>query len=183
MRILLLCFSIFLTGCASKVNIISSDLQVNLPSKMGYVLLPIYSNTSIFELRVSGSKYFKFDISDLRYKKNYLLIQLPEGKYSYSEIRLKKYTVINDFKSSLWDFTVKRGVINYVGDFNLTNHSKTYNTYNLTYEIHNNSSVALEYLEKEYPQITQSHQVVYGGPGEDDFFSYVDSISINKGDK
>ena len=180
MRILFFCLCLFLAGCASKINTISNNLQVNLPEKMGYVLLPVSTNTSIFELRISGSKYFKFNKEDLKYKQNYMLIQLPEGKYSYSEIRLNKYTVVNDFKSGLWDFTVKRGVINYVGDFNLTNHSKTYGTYNLTYEIHNNSSIALEYLENKHPDIVKEYNVVYGGPGNDDFFDFVESLSVKK---
>ena len=183
MRLIFLCICLFINGCTSTVNLISDNPQVKLPDNMGYVLIPVYRNTSIYQLRISGSQSFKFEKEDLKYKKSYLMIQLPEGEYSYSEIRLNKYTVVSDFESGLWDFNVKKGVINYAGHFIVHDQNPLWNAYNLSYEIQNNSSIALEYLEKKYPYLTQAYPIFYSGPGEDDFFSYINSTAFHKGDK
>lgn len=176
---------LFISSCASTVETIKDDKKAILSENMGYALIPVSRNTNIHQIRIAGTKYFQLDSTDLKYNKNYLLIALPQGQYTYDEIRLNKYTIIDNFSNDegIWDFTIQAGVINYVGHFNVKNHSKMWGTYSLTYEIQNNASVALEYLEKNYPLITKQYQVVYGGPGDDDFFNYVSAISSTQGEK
>lgn len=169
----------FLVGCASTVDTITKDEVLPLSENTGYVLLPVYRNTHIYELRLSGAKYLKFDNTDLRRQKTYLFLQLPQGQYSFSDVRLNKYTVVSDFDGEVWDFDVKAGVINYPGHFVINNHSSTWGTYSLTYQMQNNASMALEYLEKNYPKILASSSVIYSGQGEDDFFSYAAQLNAN----
>lgn len=182
MRFLIILLCLFITSCASTVNEVLDGNQV-LPPKHGYVLLPVFSNTDIYQIRISGEKYFQLDENNLNSPRKYLLIQLPAGDYSYSEIRLNKYTIMSDFEDGIWDFTIKPGVINYVGHLLVHNNSPFWDAYQLSYVIQNNASIALEYLEKKYPKLIQSYSIVYSGPGEDDFFSFVDSIPVRKGER
>lgn len=168
-----------LVGCASTVQKISNDTQADLTNNMGYALIPIYRNTAIHQIRISGEKYIQFDALDLKNEMTYSMIPLPAGQYRYDEIRLNKYTVIDDFDINVdhLGFEIRAGVVNYVGHLIVNNHSNSSNTYRLSYEIQNNSSIALEHLEKHYPNIIEKYNVIYNGPGTDDFFSFAKSIT------
>lgn len=182
MRFIYVIICLFITSCASTVNEVSDGSQV-LPENMGYVLIPVISNTNIHQIRFLGQTFFQLDKNNLTSKRNFILIELPAGQYSYSKLFLNQLVVLDDFEDGVWDFTVKAGVINYVGDFVVHNNSRIWGKYQLSVSIENNSSVALEYLEKQYPTILQSYELTYNGPGEDDFFPFIKSLTTQMGEQ
>lgn len=180
MRFIVIFLSLLLASCASTVDEIIVDNHV-LKSNTGLALIPIFSNLDIYQIRISGEKYFQFDANNIDFDKKYLLVELPAGEYSYSEIRLNKYTIISEFEEGKWSFNVKPGVINYAGHFVIHNSSEMWGVYQLSFMIHNNASMALEYLEDHYPHLLKTYSIVYSGPGEDDFFSFIESLSSLRG--
>lgn len=183
-RLVIYClFPLLLCSCVTTTLDPIDDGHYVLSPQTGFILLPVFNDIRIYQLNISGHKNFKLNGKLFNSKKSYTLLELPVGEYRFSSIRIKSYETITDFESGFWDFTVEEGVVNYVGHLIINNHSTNWHRYSLTYELQNNAPIALEYLEAEYPNILKNHLIAFGGVGQDDFFSYAESLSSHKGDK
>lgn len=174
---------VFSLGCSTQVSSIKNDQVTSLSADEGYLFLVVDNSNNLYEMHIKGVKNIILTDADLRRNSNYILLKLPEGKYEISEIKLNTYYSVNlKERDKYWSFNIYKNSISYAGHL-IT--KRNYNFYNpgLSLEIENQSSVAMEYLELNFPVLLESTQVNYSGPGEDDFFKFIqDHEKLNKGD-
>lgn len=162
-----------LSGCVSKVTSLQQDLDTGLESEEGYLLIGVDTNRQLDEIHLSGRRGFILTQSDLDEQENYILFKAPAGEYKISKVDIN-YFVGFRLNDDNWGFSVKPGVISYVGDLKVrTNRWSIHGEFALV----NESSQALEYLENNFPHLLSSRQVAYYGPGDDDFFTLVEHFS------
>ena len=168
---------IILSGCTSKLRSIKSDQDTHLDGGEGYLLMAINTNRTLERLFVTGSQNFSLSNNDVRAGTNYILINLPAGKYEFS--RAEFWSLYIDIPSIEhdWTFEIESDSISYVGDLELESVGgrRTY------VELVNNSSVALEFMEERFPNILKSRTIKYKGPGTDDFYQLVALKAAGKG--
>ncbi|QBY04029.1 hypothetical protein E2K93_06370 [Thalassotalea sp. HSM 43] len=163
---------VFVWGCATKVSSIKKDQVTGLKQNDGYFLLAVDTNQKIEEIVISGPTSIALGQADLQRGNNYILLALPEGEYSLSKVQFSKYAKRNDFDNELWSFAVKKNTISYVGHLNM----EVYLFFGAAYsqlKLLNNSSIALEYMEKNFADVIDNKAMIYTGPGEDKFFDVV----------
>lgn len=174
MKPLILCLSLFvclsISSCATKVSSIKEDGAVQLKQEEGFLLIALKSNINLKEISISGEKYIKLSAKDLRKGNSYILVNLPAGDYTFDQIKLNSYIRINDFEDDIWDFSVQKNTISYVGHLDFRSTMWGFYSY---IKLINKSSIALEYLEDEFPEMLTNHSVQYQGPGQDSFFDVV----------
>lgn len=183
MKFLILSFTIlvclFISGCATKVSSIKNDGSVQLTQDEGFLLIALKSNINLKEILISGESYVKLTAEDLRKGNSYILVKLPAGDYTFDKIRLNSYIYIDDFDDEIWDFNVQKNTISYVGHLDFKN---AFWGYYSVIKLVNKSSIALEYLEDEFPEMLTNHSVQYQGPGQDRFFDVVGFSNKAKGE-
>ncbi|NMP16028.1 hypothetical protein [Thalassotalea sp. Y01] len=161
-----------LTSCATKVSSIKDDIDNKLDKEEGYLLLAVDTNRPLREILISGTKLIKLTSDDLQKGSNYILINLPAGDYTIDEVKINFNAHIRGFEDELWQFSVEKDKISYVGHLNATTYTYWYYAGG-RFELLNKSSVALEYMEENFPQILAGRDMVYHGVGEDSFFELV----------
>ena len=126
-------------------------------------------NYDLNEIQINGEKRISLSKDDLQKGSNYILVQIPAGRY---EIKKIMATTHNYFKlgDELWEFEVKPATISYVGDLEITQRLWGRLAY---FELINRSSIALEFLEEHFPKLVNTRKVQYGGLGEDRFFEVI----------
>lgn len=175
MRLIFLSFSLLLCSCANTVTNLP-DAKHQRAQNSGYVLLPVFRNINVHEISITGPTNFQISKSDLIEQERYMLIELPAGNYRYDDIVIYKYFIEHDFDADLWDFNVQPNAINYIGHLKI----KNLGFLRVHLEIQNNSSVALEYLEENYPQLMSQYPLIYSGMGNDDFLSSLENAAPNQ---
>lgn len=196
-KISTLLFVIFLlSGCLlTKVSSINEDTGNHLKEKEGYVLLTFDTNINLNSVTINGPKRIQVTSENLTSGRNYLLLTLPVGQYELQDIVLDNFgTKLSDFPNSQWSFDIKESVVNYVGDIHIRDKSIFQSLrylllitegygYQLDTAIVNNSSMALEHLRHFYPNTMKTRDLVYSGPGEDDFLSWINTLLAKKGEE
>ncbi len=174
----LLVVALLISSCSSNVTTVKDDIDVLSDSGYGYLLLGLDTERTLHEISIDGSKNVFLSSNDLRPGENYLLIELPLGKYNIRKIHLDNYRYFKLDKEK-WSFEVKENTISYAGDlairvieFSRRSRNGISRSVNADIVLENNSSFALEFLESTYKQILENREVVYSGPGEDSFLSY-----------
>jgi len=170
-HILLCLCAFFLTSCANHVTSIKKDVDITLDPVEGYLMMAVDTNYSLEWIKLWGKKNVILTKGDLKSGSNYILVNLPAGDYRIESIKLGRFT-FNDFEKRLWSFSVKKGVISYVGHLEMESKG-SYFSVSSHIQLLNKSSFALEYLEDKFPNILNSRQIQYWGPGEDGFFTTV----------
>lgn len=122
------------------------------------------------KITISGEKNLHLSNSDLRSGSRYILASVPSGDYYLKNAKISHYWRF-DFDASNWQFSIKPGKINYIGDIVIDNPG--YLRGNETFEFINRSSYALEFLESEFPRLLESSKVTYAGPGTDNFIEFI----------
>lgn len=161
---------LLIAGCSSTVETVKEDKDVSLKENQGYMLLGVDLNQSVKSIEIDGPKDIVLTRDNLKSKANYFLVPMPKGTYTIDTVRLNDLWRF-ELTDGLWDFEVQPGVISYVGDLNLRR-SSSWST-DLDIELQNRSSQALVFLEDRYPNILNSRQLEYSGPGQDPFFDFV----------
>lgn len=170
LRALLLLIAAMLTsGCITEVSSIRTGDQASLQQGEGFLLLEVDTTHNIASIMIIGPKSILLTRADLRAGSNYILLNLPAGKYRIERVAFndRYYFDMND---DLWRFAVEGGAISYVG--NLTFRGFAYGLVP-DFVLVNRSSFALEYLEDRFPGLLETHRLVFRGPGEDRFFGLV----------
>ena len=172
------------SGCAQKMESIKEDVALNLRSDEGYLLIAVETNLTLEEIIFSGRKKIALTSADLQAGGNYILIPLPAGNYELDKVVFRQNLAIDSFDDDLWQFSVRKGSISYVGHLTLYSRSTYWRVYS-NIELLNNSSIALEYMEQNFSNIVANKPMVYAGPGEDAFFEVLmqDQLVINGASK
>lgn len=158
-------------GCVSKVNSIKKDQTRVLSEDTGYLFMTIDTDINYSTIQISGPSEIKLSNPDYHNNKTYYLVPVRAGNY-----QLKKFSTFagrfefdEDRDAELWGFSVRPGVISYIGELKV----RTYRYRYSSFELINNSSLALEYLEEKYPNILNNRAIEFHGPGKDFFFDLV----------
>jgi len=167
--------AVFLTACATNIQSLKEDKNVQLKEQEGYLFLGVRTDSSLSRLVLTGTKKVALTGADLRKGSNYILVNLPAGEYEISRIEVGRiHWGITD--EDIWSFTVKPNTVSYVGDLEVKR-----NWLFASFELINNSSQALEFLEEKFQNILSSTKVEYSGQGEDSFFETVMKKNQEKG--
>jgi hypothetical protein len=168
-RIALLSTIVVISACVQNVSSIKMDYDVLTNPTDGYLYIRINTASTLDNIEISGPTNIRLNRSDLRKGTNAIVVPLQAGKYQIDRIyQGRGYYTLGDEKD-LWSFTVKPGVISYVGDLEIER-----SEYNRSYfELVNNSSAALEYLEEKFPKVLGTRGIEYWGPGKDYFFDFL----------
>ncbi len=170
-------FAVLLTACATNVQSLKEDKKIQLAAEEGYLFLGVRTDSALSKLIISGRKKVALTSDDLKQGSNYILINLPAGKYEISLIQAGRLKWITD-DDDLWSFEVKPTVVSYVVDLEIER-SWRYARFALV----NNSSRAYEFLEDRFKKIISETVVEYSGPGEDSFFKVVRENKVNGEEK
>lgn len=173
-RIFCCALALLLTSCATQVTSIKSDQDKQLTENYGYLLLGVQTNSDLKELFINGPKNIKLTSQDIKRGTNYLLVDLEAGDYSLEKIKLDNYWRLDIDDTENWTFKISPDTISYVGHMEIKRASYWYGTSNL--ELVNRSSEAVEFLKKKFPNIYNKRTLNYGGPGEDSFFEFFQSL-------
>ena len=146
-----------LYSCVSKISSVQHDKIATLEENIGYLFITIDTNINFSKFSISGTQKIQLEKPD-QYQVNQFGTQCG-AKYSFD----------SDEDEKLWSFSVMPGVISYVGEIRVRN----LRYLSSTFELINNSSLALEYLEEKYPKILANRVLEYHGPGVDSFFDLV----------
>lgn len=169
--VVLIAVALLLAGCVTRVQSIQEDFDSGLDVEQGYLLMAVDSHQRLNEIHIAGPHTFILTSSDLNRGSNYILFKAPAGEYEIKKIDIN-YFLAFKMKGDSWRFSVKPGVISYVGDLKVR---INFWEQSGDFELVNESSEALEFLEENFPDLLSTRMVEYFGPGEDDFFKMAES--------
>jgi hypothetical protein len=152
---------------------IDVDKDLELTSQEGYLLMSVETVRDLKKIIISGKKKIELTTNDLKEGSNYILLPLPAGKYKIEKVFTKNkiyFEFDEHLEEGIWRFNVAPNVISYIGNLEAVVSSSGWRG---RFEFVNQSSQALEYLEKEFPTILESRKIQYTGPGEDRFFQLI----------
>ncbi|MDU0353669.1 hypothetical protein RS130_06745 [Paraglaciecola aquimarina] len=162
------------TGCARTiVPVIESSKQNSavLSANQGYILFAVQSDSYIEKVNIGGLRPLVYRPKSSGKLDTYILAAVPPGNYYFSSVETGRGEFDSDDEHD-WDFKIKANAINYVGNLELLSRYK-WCEYCFRVELSNKSSFAIEYLESEHPQLLNQYDLVYQGPGSDNFFEYI----------
>ncbi len=179
-RILLRALPLFvlyllMSSCTTQLTSIAPGDELTLEPDQGALVLAIDTNVSLQELQLLGKQTLVFSEEDLKRGTNYLVVPVPAGTYHFGPVYLEKSFLRISIQphrqhQDLWAFEIQPGVINYVGHLEIISRGRWY--FNEMVLL-NNSSITLEFLEREFESLLGQYRLHYAGPGEDDFFEVV----------
>lgn len=146
---------------------VSPDSAFLRSEENGWLLLSIGSNLGAGKLLVgaarldipaSGDQYFLYELKPGRYE--WKEFRSPRGKYYQMYWRLR-----GAVDSERRRFTIEPGVINYAGFLGLNRVSWNWTEIQLV----NRSSMAIEHLRENHPELLDRYSFRYGGFQRDDF--------------
>lgn len=158
-----------LVSCSTTKTSLKQDIDRNLEQDEGYLLIGINSNVDLEHIKLNGETSLKFGKEDLQKGSSYILTTVPSGKYSLKQVGTHRYFYIR-LKQENWSFEVKPGRISYIGDLEVQRHNLFY--WLIYAEMDNRSSSAIKYLQENFPNILDSRELHYAGPGSDRFINF-----------
>lgn len=163
---------LLLVGCSSQVRSIKTDALVPLAQNQGYLLLGVETNSDLDYILIDGPKRIRLSSEDLRTGTNYLLVDLPAGRYTIEKVRLSRYWKFDLDDADNWQFNIDAQKISYVGHFEFVSSGFWWNMF-ARLELVNRSSEALAFMEQSFPGTLSGFTLVYRGPGQDPFFARI----------
>ncbi|GAB3274325.1 hypothetical protein [Parahaliea aestuarii] len=131
------------------------------------------TNIDLLKLTVVGEENIFLPWEELQQGDRYLLVELQAGDYKFSRISLTS-THYYSVHGAGFSFRVSPGTVNYVGDFRIQNANWFGGP--ASFSLINQSSLALEFMEENFPQVMSTMPLTYAGPGTDDFFRFAQSL-------
>ncbi len=150
-----------------------------MDEKVGYLLIGVETSLDLQNILLTGTKRIQFTKEDLKAGSNYILVDVPAGKYQISDVKFGRY-ICFELTDGYWDIDVKPNKINYIGNLQVEGYRWFGWVSQAKILLNNRSTVALQYLEEKFPTLLNAHQLNYGGPGEDHFFEFATSLSPKK---
>lgn len=163
---------ILLVSCATKVNSLQEDVDINLDPDEGYLMFTVDTSSNLHKIRISGEKNVVITSKDLKRGKNTILLPMPAGEYHFDRIHFRTFFSERflELVPEHWRFTTSAGKISYVGHLKLENPLFGNEA---SFFLVNKASEAIEYLEQNFSAILNKREVDYQGPGEDGFMAFV----------
>ncbi|KIO36550.1 MULTISPECIES: hypothetical protein [unclassified Shewanella] len=178
MTLLLIIVVSTLSGCAQRLQSISKDVDKTLAENSGYLLIGVDTNWGLHSILIGGDNKLMLTERDLKFGSNYILVDVPAGHYRIEDVKFGRY-VYMELEEGYWDFEVRPNQVSYVGDLNI----EIQGLWEITSAeiiLENRSTKALRFLESSFPNILQSRQVRYSGPGKDNFLEFAEGLSESK---
>ncbi|MCW8877271.1 MAG: hypothetical protein OQJ89_05360 [Kangiellaceae bacterium] len=178
MRLSIRCIAVmaifFISSCATNLNKLTVDKEVELSAESGYVLIGIDSNRDLYRMTLHGPTKVRLSSEDLAEGSNYILSPLEAGEYTIKRLYTSEYINYRFTDDANFKFRVEPGKISYVGHIEMISRGFWFP---LTYmQLDNRSSQSFSFMEEKFPNILKSRQMVYGGPGEDRFLEFAQKI-------
>lgn len=152
------------------VRSLNAQQKSELNKEEGFLLISVDSELQVRNFEITGKKDFRIHNLSNFQGSSYFIAAVPAGQYRIKNIH---FGVLNSYmfdeEDGLWSFKVKSGVVSYVGEMKIRKISDRRSSF----ELSNNSSSALEFLEQRHPDILSKRKVKYYGPGADSFFQIV----------
>lgn len=160
----------FIITCLSLLFL--SSTVYALEKDKTYILFAIDSDDYIEELNISGEASFTVEKLNTDTLIKFYLLEASAGDYYFSSLKtgIGKARLNDDFS---WDFDVVKSKVNYVGhmEVNLEYIGTLHAGYSRV-ELANKSSFAIEYLKSNHSELFDKKNLVYQGPGKDDFIDF-----------
>jgi hypothetical protein len=176
----LLLGAVLLTSCATKITKLEVDADKPLDGQSGYILLSVDTNNDLQRVRIAGPKTLEISEEDLTAGSRFMLVDVPAGEYDFTGVTFNAYSR-SELSEGSWHFRVEPGKINYIGNLTVEVSGLLavlgIYTEEPTVLLENKSVDALEFMQKNYPNILAARPMVYGGAGTDYFFPYVQNIN------
>ncbi|MBY6017802.1 hypothetical protein KUW04_08440 [Halomonas denitrificans] len=179
-------FLLMVQGCTTKLTTYGQDqhTELALQPQEGLVLMRVANHRVLSKIMITGEQgnfLLNWDALQTynRYSTpygnhgDYYLFSMPAGEYRVSKLiryvaTLKSWATLSEEDNpGLWSFRVEANRINYIGDFHTQVSRQGY-----LGQIHftNRSSFALDFSQKQLPELLVQYPLVYSGAGRDDLF-------------
>jgi len=180
-----ICFAtamaLLLCGCASVKDV--QEYSGTMEPGDGVLAIVINSDISFQNLRLIRP-HDAFSAIAARYVpsgRTVRFVEMPAGEYQWvrvdvSENGYMRYWIpLDNDKEQRYHFTIKPGVINYPGDFEVGTDSRSFeNRYYI--QLIDRSAMLLEELHPEQRKMLDTTGWIYTGPGSDEFPGYFQSL-------
>lgn len=188
-RIMLIVALLVVQGCATKLTTYNQEQHPNiaLQPQEGLVLMRLANHWALSKIKIASDQGdFLLDWYALQtfhrysspyvYQGHYYLFSMPAGEYRISEViryvgSTKSWAELSEEENpGLWSFRVEANRINYIGDFYTQVSRQGY-----LEQIHftNRASFALDFSEKQLPELLTLYPLTYSGAGRDDLFEVI----------
>lgn len=167
--------TLLLNACVSKINTLTNDVDKIIDEDSGYLLLSVSTNFPLHGINIEGEKKLRLSADNLTPGSKYILVDVPAGTYNIDQIKYNNYLYLA-LDEKLWTFDVKAGEISYVGNLDI------YTNLQVAWQkagqplLKNRSSDALQFMELNFPTLLKARKLKYRGPGEDNFFQFVEQL-------
>lgn len=169
-----------LTSCATKITKLEVDADKPLDEQSGYILLSVDTKIDLKSISMAGPKSLQITQDDLSAGSRFMLVEVPAGVYDFTEVRYISYIHVT-LTEGAWHFRVEPGKINYIGNLTIKASglfaALGFYTFEPSVLLENKSVDALEFMQKNFPNILAARPLVYGGAGSDYFFPYAQKIN------
>lgn len=166
-----LLLQLLLGACSTQKNSLKSDEDIKINRGESYLLIGVDTTFPLESIVINAPGFSQITLTkkDLQTGSNYILVNLPPGEYTISRVRVLSNYYFS-MKEDDWRFKIAPQSINYAGNFKVR--SKNWFTKGAFFEMVNESSIALEYLQEKFPQLLKRKLLRYVGPGQDDFYNF-----------
>lgn len=173
---LIICVVLFLSACRSTVSTMKEDTDSIKPSNnnMGYLLMGVETNNDLKHIDIDGPSSIRLTHADLKKGTSYILIPLLAGEYQLNNIQFNYYYKSRLKDQDVWQFEIKPETISYVGHLEVS--TKGFYVFYSSVELVNRSTEALDFMLSDFPSILDNRTMFYGGPGEDGYFQFLESL-------
>lgn len=172
-------FCLLVSGCVSKINTLTSDVDKPIDADTGYLLISISTNFPLHSINITGEKNLRLSADDLTAGSKYILVDVPAGRYNIARIKYNNFLYLT-LDEEFWTFDVQANEISYVGNLDI------YTNLNVIWQragqplLKNRSSDAMQFMELNFPTILAARQLRYRGPGEDNFFKFLEQLDLSQ---
>ncbi len=166
-RRLVLLFLFMLSGCAGPITPVPQGGSVELLPEQGLLLLAIDTPYALRDIEIRGERGLFLEEEHLKKGRHYLLVPTEAGEYYFDGVEFIWVLDLEHDDRPLWSFRVVPGRTSYAGTFSASDAAAMMLG---RFELINEASMALEYMEETFPELLARFPLVFTGVGEDDFY-------------
>ncbi|AOE50213.1 hypothetical protein [Kangiella sediminilitoris] len=169
----------FLSGCTTKLQNFSNNQKLEPDNSNGIVVIAYESDTAIYSLTFSGPGNYELEHTLYDDNHNFVVTSIPAGTYDITKVKIiskYQYIPLGTNEKANWKVNIEPNKINYIGHFNIENVGRGF-----IVQIKNSSTIAMEFLQKNFPDLLARYQLTYSKDGpEDAFFDYINKLQGGK---
>lgn len=179
----LLLSALCLSGCASVQDI--QDYTGTIAPGDGVLVIVINSDISFQDLRLTRphDAFSAIAARSVPSGRTVRFVEMPAGEYQWVRVDvsdngyMRYWIPLDKDKEQRYYFTIKPGVINYPGDFEVGTDSRSFDD-SYFIQLIDRSAMLLEELHPEQRRMLDTTGWIYTGPGSDEFPGYFQSLVI-----